>query len=221
MTITQNATATTSTIDNGRAIMLTQDVTATVKGQKNRQKVGEFSVYMPFITRFADIIASAKQTGTDEEGVPVYDTDGANWLQRAILALSKAEARNKLLSGSADVKPGLKIPTSFDELVTPAEGSGSNALAAIADLIKGFTSWLESTGKPAAIIPTMGQLVRNKSAIGLQSEKVRTVLSSWLQEYGATATGAGALTEYQQNYLVSLIEACTEVQSLDDMLDGF
>lgn len=217
----QNTTATPATIDNGQAIMLTQDVTATVQGQKGRQKVGEFTVYMPFIGRFADTISNARQTGVDDEGVPVYDNDAANWLQRAILALSKAEARNKLVSGSAEVKAGLKIPTTFDELVTPAEGSGSNALAAIADLIKGFTSWLESTGKPAAIIPTMGQLVRNKSAIGLQSEKVRTVLSSWLQEYGAAATDAGALTDYQQNYLVSLIEACTEVQSLDDMLDGF
>ena len=210
-----------NTIDNGLAIMLTQDVTATVAGQKGRVKVGEFSVYMPFITRFAEVIEGAKITGADSEGVPVYESDAANWLQRAVLALSKAEARNKLVSGSAEVKAGLKIPTTFDELVTPAEGSGSNALAAIADLSKGFTSWMESTGKPAAIIPTMGQLVRNKSAIGLQSEKVRTVLSSWLQEYGATATDAGALTDYQQNYLVSLIEACTEVQSLDDLLDGF
>ena len=218
---TQNTTTAPATIDNGQAIMLTQDVTATVQGQKGRVKVGEFSVYMPFISRFAEVIANAKVTDHDDEGVPVYESDAANWLQRAVLALSKAEARNKLVSGSAEVKAGLKIPTTFEELVTPPEGSGSNALAAIADLIKGFTNWMESTGKPAAIIPTMGQLVRNKSAIGLQSEKVRTVLSAWLQEYGATATDAGALTDYQQNYLVSLIESCTEVQSLDDMLDGF
>ena len=211
------------TDSNQTHLMLTQDVTAMPAGAKQRVKVGEFTVFCPTVFAFSTVIAEAKVTGTDADGVPEFDTDAANWLQRAITALAKAEARNKLQSGSAEVKPGLKVPTTFEELITPAQGTGSNALAAIADFIKGFQGWIIESGKPEAIATSFGQLCRQRAMIALQGEKPRAVLAQWLEAYCMEAQAAGALTDYQATYAVGLIEACQgkEEESLDDLLAGY
>ena len=202
-------------------MMLTQPVTATKAGSKTRVKVGEFTVIVPTLSRLMTDLADAKVTGTDDDGLPTYDSNLANWVQRAVNALSKAEARNKLVTGSADLKAGAKIPTTLAELVEPAAG-GNTALAELAELARNFGAWIEATGKPAALVSTFGQLVRQPNLIPLQTDKVKQVLSTWLEEFALAAAAADSLTDYQSSHCERCINQATgEQESLDDLLADF
>lgn len=205
------------------SFLLTQVVTATQDGSSKRVEIGSFQVIVPTIERFIQEIEGAKVTGTDSDGLPVYDNDAANFLQSAITAACKMNARNKLAPKSAKARDGLEIPTTFAKLVEPAQVGGSNALAAISDLVKGFTAWMVATGKPAAVHATFGQLLRQQSLIGVQSDKVRQVLATWLSEFGAAVSEAGSLDSYQEGYLMKAISIAEgeEDESLEDLLAGF
>lgn len=204
-------------------LILKQDVTSLNAATKKREKVGEFEAYVPNLTDFIEAIQTAKQTGVDSEAMPVYDNNAANWLFGAIVAKVKGQARNALQSGTAILKAGHEIAMDFNALVTPSVSQGSTALAQYAEVARLFVGWMEATGKPAGIHASLAQLVRQRSSIALQGEKVRQVLANWLTEFATEAAGNGAIDEFQQGYIVSLIEACSNEaeQSLEDMLAGF
>lgn len=203
--------------------MLTQEVTKRVEGQTKREPIGSFSVIVPSISRFLKEVEDAQVTGQDDDGLPTYSNDAANWLQRAINALAKAEARNKLAPASAEPKSGLSIPVTFADLVAPPAIGGSTALAELAELVKAFTVWMNESGKPAAIHSTFAQLVRQPSLIAIQSDKVKAVLEQWIAEFATLASNAGSLTAYQQNQIGKVLDAIAgkDEPSLDDLLADF
>lgn len=207
--------------DEAHCYLLTQDVTATQKGSKRRTKVGEFTVIVPTIERLTEELAGVKATGHDDEGLPTYDGNIATWVQRAITALAKAEARNKLVSGSATLKAGATMPTTLAQLVEPA-ATGNTALAELAELARNFGVWIEATGKPAALVSTFGQLVRQPNLIPLQTDKVKQVLTEWLEQFALAAAEAGNLSDYQASHVERCIEQVHgEQDSLDDLLADF
>lgn len=204
-------------------LILKQDVTSLNAATKKREKVGEFEAFVPNLTDFVEAIQGAKVTGEDSEGMPLFESNAANWLFSAIVAKVKGQARNSLQPGTAKPKQGHAIAMDFEALVTPLVTAGSNALAAYAEVARLFVGWMEATGKPAGIHTSFAQLVRQRSSIALQSEKVRQVLASWLTEFATEASANGALDEFQQGYVVDLIGACNgeQEESLEDMLAGF
>lgn len=202
-------------------MLLTQDVSATDSKTRTRTKVGEFTVIVPTLERIVAEVANAKVTGHDPDGLPTYDGKVANWVQRAINSLAKAEARNKLVSGTADLKHGATMPRTLAELVEPA-ATGNTALAELAELARNFGAWIEATGKPAALVSTFGQLVRQPNLIPLQTEKVKEVLANWLEQFALAAAEAGSLSEYQANHVERCINQVSgEQDSLDDLLADF
>lgn len=101
-------------------------------------KVGDVTIHVPTLACFNIQAEQAKDKEGAllvDDGLPVYTTDEANWLQGAILAQVKAQARNKLVSGSAELKPGAKIATNFAELTAEGDRAGNGAaLQAIREL---------------------------------------------------------------------------------------
>lgn len=203
-------------------LILKQDVTTLNAATKKREKVGEFEAFVPSLNDFTASIESAAVTGADSEGMPTFNSDAANWLFSAIIDKVKRQARNSLVSGTATLKAGHSIAMTFEDLVKPLVVSSSTALAQYAEVARLFVGWLEATGKPAAVHASFSQLVRQRSAIALQGDKVREVLAKWLTDFATEAAANGALDDFQQNYVVSLIEACNgQDESLEDLLAGF
>lgn len=203
---------------------LKQDVTTTGPDGKTRVKVGEYQTLIPTVERFMSEVEGAKVTGADEDGLPVYDKDAANWLFRAIVQLAKTEARNKLQPKTAELKAGAKLAETFAELVAPPAHSGSTVLAELADLARNFAAYLAAKGLPAAAVASISQLIRQQNLINLQSDVVKTKLAEWLGDYATLAAESGALTAYQESAVIKVIDIATgndQTASLSDMLEGF
>lgn len=203
--------------------MLTQDVSTTSTDGKSRTKVGEFSVIVPSVERFIAECTTAKVTGVDADGLPTFDSDAANWLQRAINSLAKSEARNKLQPRTATPKAGQELPVTFAKLVEPAQLGGNTALAELAELARNFSAWLEASGKPAPLAAMMSQLVRQINLIPLQQDKAKTLLVEWLGTYASEAAAAGSLTSYQENHVLKVVEAVqgNDANDIDSLLADY
>ena len=203
---------------------LNQDVSTTGPDGKTRVKVGEYNCLIPTVERFMTEVDGAKVTGADDDGLPVYDKDAANWLFRAIMQLAKTEARNKLQPKTAELKPGAKLPETFAELVAPPAANGSTVLAELAELARNFAAYLAAKGIPAAAIASLSQLVRQQNLISFQGDNVKAKFAEWLGEYATTAAESGALTAYQESAVIKAIDIATgndQAESLDDLLAGF
>lgn len=175
------------------------------------QKVGEVPVPVFDLEEFG---IAVEATGKDDDGLPTYGTDALNWVFGAIFAAIKADARNKLVSGTADIKPGQKIATTVAELIEKAERSGA-ALAIVREFNKDFASYLESnSGKSAQVQMVFNGMVKNRATIALSSEARRNALLAQLSAFTDTLDEEKA--QKYGNTILAISEACTGAVDLDD-----
>src|ERR1700746_3630378 len=90
------------------------------KGQN--EKVGDVTYFVPELAAF-DITAEVEEI--DEDGLPIYKSEKANWVYGCILAAVKANVRSKLVSGTASFKEGLAAPFDLTTLMAEGERGGS------------------------------------------------------------------------------------------------
>lgn len=151
-------------------------------------KQGEMIVTVPLLEDFNAELVGAKITG-EEDGMPVYDNDKANFVQAAVFAYVKASARNKLVSGTADVKPGLKIAETWEELT--AEGvrtGGAAALALIRELREKFSDYVKGIGKSEAAQKVLITFFSNKAALELATADNKGKMKGYIEAFAETLT---------------------------------
>jgi len=174
-------------------------------------KVGEVAVP---VFGLEDFGLNVEATGKDEEGLPTYGSDAINFVFGAVFAAIKADARNKLVSGTATIKAGQKIASTVAELIEKAERSGA-ALAIVRDFNKAFAAYLEAhSGKSAAVQAVLNGMVKNRATIALSSEARRNALLSQLTAYAGTLSEED--TAKYTNIVLAISEACTSAVELDD-----
>lgn len=180
-------------------------------GEAEYQEVG--AVEVPCFD-LADFGLGVESTGKDEEGVPSYGNDKLDFVMGAVWAAIKADARNKLVSGTASVKAGQKIASTVEELIAKAERSGA-ALQLVRDFIAAFTKYLaERSGKSAAVQALYIGMVRNRQSIAVSSEARRNGL---LAQLTAFAEGLAAEeAEKFQGIVLTLADLCQSAAELDD-----
>lgn len=175
------------------------------------QKVGEVAVPVFDLAEFG---LEVEATGKDDESLPLYATDSLNWVFGAVFAAIKADARNKLQSGTANLKAGQKIAATVAELIEKAERSGA-ALAVVREFNKAFAAFLEThSGKSAAVQAVLNGMVKTRATIGLSSEARRNALLLQLSTFADTLTEEDA-AKYQ-NTILAISDACTGAVELDD-----
>lgn len=214
-----NQTEATNTTE-ANIVLLTQDVHKRNAETKEREKVGDYTVAVPTVAAF---IAAVNQpaTGVDDDGLPTYDDNAATWLQNAITAACRGQARNRLVGGTATLRMGAVMPTTFAELIEPVQSSGNQVLAERAELIKLFVAQLEADNRPAAIIKMMRSLMEKPELLGAQPERVREVMAQWVSEFRATLVEVDAASQWQLGHLDSVLEYASQDGGLLAMLDGF
>jgi len=190
--------------------------TDSVAGKKQRVKVGEVAITVPTIEDVLEFVGSAKVTG-EEDGLPVYSDDRANFLQSAILAYVKAGARNKLIPGTATVKDGLKIPTNWEELCAEAErGGNGQALKIYAEAKAAFADWISKQGKSQATQNLLISLFNNKQALIMQAPDMKAKVKPYFEEF-ANSLDEETL-ERLQRPIEAVLEGCeATVASADDL----
>lgn len=182
-----------------------------VDGKPQYVKQGEVVVAYPILS---DLGISIEPKESDTDGFPVYADEKVQYVFDAVLAAVKAQARNKLVSGTATLKPGLSIATTVEELLESG-GNKGDALAAIREFLAAFKAWLPSTGKAEKVQAAVYNLARSTATVSLQPDDKKVKFSTYLQDFAETLNSEQAARFNRA--LMNLNEACTAGDALDDM----
>lgn len=175
-------------------------------------KQGQVAVFYPLLNEMGLNIEAQKE---DDEGFPVYEDAKVQYVFDAVLAAVKAAARNKLVSGTVQLKDGCKIAETVAELIEGGGGNKGDALAAVREFLAAFKAWLPSTGKKEAVIAAIYDLAANRKGLALQPADKKTKFAVYLADFAETLDEAQA--ERFSRPLLSLQECCEAGDALDDM----
>ena len=174
-------------------------------------KQGEIEVFYPLLSELG---LAVEPTKNDEEGFPIYSDEKVQYVFDAVLAAVKAQARNRLVSGTATLKPGLTIASTVEELLESG-GNKGDALAAVRDFLAAFKAWLPKTGKSEKVQAAVYELARNKASVALQSDDKKAKFSVYLSGFAETLD-AEQVARFSRP-LLALNEATEAGDALDDM----
>lgn len=182
-------------------------------------KVGEVAIYCPTLEdaklEGAERQKDEKGDEVFEDGLPVYKDKAHNWIQGAILAQVKAQARNKLVSGTATLKDGQAIATDWDTLTAEGErGGNGDALAVVREVKAAFAKHVATLGKSAKAQETLTTLFGSKQSLALQSPENKAKMEQYVGDFAATLDEA-SLTRYMK-YLEGINAACANSEEVDD-----
>lgn len=212
-------TNTTTIADGFATVSIEVNKKEVVAGKPQYKPVGKINIFVPLLAAFGLTTEQAKDDKgallVDDDGLPVYTDDKLNYLQGAVTAAVKAQARNRLKPGTADLKDGAKIATNFEELLAAADRSNSGAaLVAIRELKAKFSAWVASLGKSAAAQATLNTLFGNKQALALQTAQNREKMQQYISDFAETLEAD--MLERGGKYLQSLLDACSASAEADD-----
>ena len=195
-----------------QAIEYTMSVTKS-EGSK-RVPVGDVVVFIPTLASFG---IDTPATGADSEGIPTYSTNELNWLQNAIKGATLANARNKLVPKTTEVRDGAKLPTTLAELTEPSLGGGNpEALKAIAAVKALFKQFVAELGKSAKVQVLLTSTFDSPKALAMQPSEVRTKISAYIEEFvGYIESNNHELDGYQVSYVEKVLAACADEDEVD------
>ena len=177
------------------------------------EEVGKIKLPLPLLSDFG-IVAELKKDEKDpakdyigEDGLPCYTDERLDWLFGAAVAQAKAQARNKLISGTAELKDGKKIAETMEELIAEGERVGNaEALKLRHEIRKSFAAFVGTLGKSAQTQAVLVGLFSNKEALALQDDINKGKFKAYLGQYADTLEETD-LGRYAK-FLGSVEDAC-------------
>lgn len=194
--------------------------TIAVKGGKNyREKVGDVEVTTPTLEDIAGIVATAKidseamakekKDNPDYDGLPIYTDPKADWIFGAIVAMVKANARNKLQPGSVELKSAENpIPTDWDGILATGTRGPNAALAILREVKALWAEFVAKLGKTEATTAMLILYFNNKQALLAQPLENRQKMLGYITDFVGTLSEDDA--EKYQRPLDAIIAACNE-----------
>lgn len=191
----------------------------TVSGKTTREKVGAVDIYVPLVSELIPTAVQALDTDKkpllNDDGLPVYTDDNLNWLQDAIYASIKANARNKLVKSTADLKQGASIPTDWASLTAESVGGGAVHLVAIREVKALFAKWFASLGKSQKAQEIAISLFNSVDALTHSDAVVKGKIAEYVGEFVDTLPDEE--TAKYSRYLDKVADAATsEAVEADD-----
>lgn len=191
---------------------ISMEVTKTVtKGTtRTREAVGNVQIFVPLLASLGITAEQAQADGkpaVTEDGLPIYTSDAHNWLQNAILAQVKAQARNKLVPSTITLKDGQTIATDWAGLTAESVGGGAVHLANIREVKALFASWVAKLGKSAGAVAKIVGAFNNPEALKVADTVSKGKIAQYVTDFAET------LSEEEQakysKYIVKLIDIAT------------
>ena len=165
-------------------------VTEGTGDNRKRKEIGAVEVFTPEMSEILQIAAAAKETSKDEtDGLPVFDSQEANWQFGAVYNAVKMAARNKLENKSIKLKEGLTIAETMAALTEEGQrGGGGEGLAILREVKASFAEWVASLGKSEATSQYIITMFTNRAALATQIKSVKEKMSKYVEEFAATLT---------------------------------
>lgn len=190
------------------SITLEQSVSTLENGK--RVEIGKFPCFIPLLAAFGlnqDVVRNEDgEPKLNDEGLPEYADNAANWLFTAVVNHAKTSARNRLAPKSAELLAGRSFATTLEELTAPIVRSGSAALAERSGLFGKWNAYMDSLGRQPAVTALAKQFMKAPDALVAQPQKVKDAVAGWLgdfaEQYGSE------LSEYQVGIIGTVAEAC-------------
>lgn len=172
------------------------------------QKVGDIIIPIPSLESFGVVAEIRPRTEDDpDDGLPLYKDEKMAWLYDAVVASCKAAARNKLVSGTIDLKENNKIAETFEELLAEGERRGNaEALKLAKEVQVSFASYVQTLNKTQQTQAVLVNLFRNKQALSLQPDENKAKMVAYVAGYAETLEEKDL--ERYKKYLTSVEEAC-------------
>jgi len=187
--------------------------------QYEYEAIGKMNIPVPTLAAFGISAPPATLRGRtaedgDEDGLPLYADENLQWLFDAGVAACKAQARNKYVSGTADLKEGQSIAASFEELIATGERIGNKVfMQMLKEAGNAFASWFSGQGKSAPATAMATTLFRKKDALGLQPANIKEKMAGYVSQFAEQLEPADA--ERYSKYLISVAEACQTTTAED------
>ncbi len=192
-------------------LTIKMDVTKTNQATKEREPVGAVEIFVPSV---AELVADAVQASDkdnkplfDDEGLPVFTETKYNWLQSAIHSQVKAQARNKLVGGTIDLKAGAQIAVDWAGLTAINTGGGAEHLAAIREVKALFSKWVAGLGKSKQAFTNITDFFNKPDTLKVAKATNKEKMVGYLSDFVDTLTDAEA-AKYA-NYLEKVESAAT------------
>jgi len=173
------------------------------------KEVGKVDVFFPLLSELGIAVEPEKFEAPNEKGemvactadtpnaMPVYSDEKVQFVFEATWAAVKAMARNRLESGTANLKDGLKIAETVEELLEAGGGRSGEALAARREFFASFKTYLGTLGKAAAWVAGMSDIVSNVKNIPYQSQARKESIKSLMEGYVSQAS-AESVAKYEK-----------------------
>ena len=185
--------------------MIKMSVSKTVNGK--REEVGKQELYAPTLAEIMAAIQNPEAAKQDEEtGELVYEGRVEQFVYGALVAQVKANARNKFVPGTTDLRPNATLPTTLEELVAPTVSNKGQALAERRALIEMFKEYTSGLSKPDAIKAALIMLFDKPDNLVLQDADKRAKIKPYFEEFGNSV--AERLTDWQTNYIEGVLTQC-------------
>lgn len=187
-------------------------------GKGEYVEVGKVTIFYPMLSDFGIEAALAKddkgEDKKDEEGFPIYADDKAQYLFDCCLANAKAQARNKLISGTATVKDGQAIAETLEQLMASGAGNRGEALAIIREMLAALKAWLPTTGKSQTVQDIVMTLASKSDALAISTPQRKANFLELLTAFVAQLKPEQAVRFARP--LGKLEEAASKVEQAED-----
>lgn len=196
------------------------------KPNAKRVPIGDVTIYIPELTEIAAAIGASKQLVDektklpvfDDDNLPVYDTDAANWIANAIANAVKMSARNKLESQSVVCKEGLKIAETMDELCAESSRTPSGeGLAILREAKDLFAKYVQTLGKTADTATLLITLFSNRQALSTQGANVKEKMKGYVEQFAVTLNDEQA--ERYTRPLEAVLKGCEAADTVAAAID--
>ena len=186
---------------------------------RKRKEIGKVEIYTADLTEIAKVIVDAKVTGQDEtDGLPIYDSQEANWIFGAIYNAVKMAARNKLENKSITLKDGLKIAQTISELSEEGQrGAGGEGLAILREVKASFAEWVATLGKSDATMTYIITMFSNRTALATQTKAVKEKMAKYVEDF-ALSLNDEQVDRFSRP-LEAVGQACSTASTLEEAKD--
>lgn len=171
-------------------------------------EVGKVDVFYPTLDEMG---LAVEPSGKDEDGFPTYADEKVQYVFDAVLAAVKASARNKLVTGTAELKEGNKIADTVEELLATGQ-RGGEALETRRAFLTAFKAWLPSLGKSAGFNTGIYDLVSSTKNLPYMSDARKKAVLGYVTSFASTLA-TDDVVKYTR-ILTQIDELCSAVDPL-------
>ena len=201
------------------SIKMPVSVTEGTGDNRKRKEIGTVTIFTPEMSEILKIAASAKETGKDEtDGLPVYDSQEANWLFGAVFNAVKMAGRNKLENKSIKLKEGLSIAETMEQLTEEGQrGGGGEGLAILREVKAAFAEYVATLGKSESTSQFIITMFNNRAALATQIKNVKEKMAKYVEDFAATLNDE-QIDRFSRP-LEAIAAACTTPSTVEEAQD--